>query len=227
MPTLEWLRSEFAYGYDSGNVLGWLPNRRRQHEERSIGGSYRRFFRKEVAPRLKPDARVLELGPGQGSWTQAILHYVTRGEVHTVDFQDVSPWLCPERYDGRLVCHQVADASFSCVPESHFDLYFSFGVLCHHQEELLRPLMQNALSKMKRGGIAIHQYSDWNKLDRLDWAKWTRVPPEFRKMPDEEIWWPRNTPERMAALCEDTGWTVLCPDVGCFQRDSVILLRRD
>lgn len=227
MPSLHWLRTEFADGYSSGNILSWLPDRRRRAEERSIGGSYRQFFRRLVAPRLNPDAHVCELGPGRGSWTRAILRHTPAGEVHTFDYQDVSRWLLPERYGGRLICHHVEDNRFADVPDRSFDLFFSFGVLCHHQEDQLRPVLLNALPKMKVGGLAIHQYGDWDKLDQLGWPAWSEVPRAFRELPDSEIWWPRNSAMKMASLCAQLGWTVLEADLGCFARDSVILLRRD
>ena len=93
MPTLNWLKEEFGYGYDSGNVLSWIPGRVRLAEERRSGGSYRRIFKKALAPYLQADSKVLELGPGRGSWSRAILTHVSNGELHTVDFQDVSQWL--------------------------------------------------------------------------------------------------------------------------------------
>jgi hypothetical protein len=67
MPTLDWLRAEFQYGYDSGDVLARLPGFVRFREERAIGGSYRKVFLNAAAPYLRPESRVLELGPGKGS----------------------------------------------------------------------------------------------------------------------------------------------------------------
>ena len=93
MPTIEVLKHLHAYGYDSGNVLKRLPDRRRWHEERLIGGSYRRFFMEAARPHLDRSSTVIELGPGRGSWTRALLTCVPDGQVHTVDFLDVTPWL--------------------------------------------------------------------------------------------------------------------------------------
>ena len=71
MPTISWLKKEFDYGYDSGNVLSLLPNRVRRSEEKKIGGSYRRVFNVAVKPHVNPDSKVMELGPGNGSWSRA------------------------------------------------------------------------------------------------------------------------------------------------------------
>lgn len=56
MPTLTWIKNEFAYGYSSGSITTWLPDRRRRHEERQIGGSYRRFFREAVCHKVSKNS---------------------------------------------------------------------------------------------------------------------------------------------------------------------------
>jgi spermidine synthase len=114
MPTLEWLKTEFSYGYSTGNVLSLIPQIRRQY---ALGGSYRKVFKRAVLPYLRPDARVLELGPGRGSWTRALLRYLPRGELRTVDFQDVTQWIKPEQYGGRLICYRVKDFQLDVIPD--------------------------------------------------------------------------------------------------------------
>ncbi len=42
MPTIDWLKQEFGYGYDSGNVTSFFASRVRRSEEKRIGGSYRK-----------------------------------------------------------------------------------------------------------------------------------------------------------------------------------------
>lgn len=224
MPTIGWLKQEFDYGYSSGSVISWLPNPRRRHEERQIGGSYRRFFKEQVQPRIRPDDKVLELGPGRGSWSRALLGCLPHGELHVCDFQDVSLWLKPQQYSGRLVCHQVSDNSFDAVDDGYFDLFFSVGVLCHNNVEHLRQIMANSRRKVKPGGIAIQHYADWHKLDGLGWASQYNIPSQFKDQSDDQVWWPRNDTETMANLCTAAGWTVVRRDLGCFSRDSVILL---
>jgi phospholipid N-methyltransferase len=225
MPTLDWLQKEFAYGYDSGNVLGWLPNLTRLQEERRIGGSYKQVFKQAVLPYLTPRSRVLELGPGKGSWTRAILRYIPSGNLHVVDFQDVRPWLQPERYDGRLVCHQVQDNHFSSVPDDTFDFFWSMGVLCHNNLHHIAEILTYALPKMKSGAYAVHQYADWNKLNEYGWKR-GHIPTNFQNLPDDEIWWPRNNQTQMQQVAEQAGWQVLTADLDLVGRDSLILLRK-
>lgn len=224
MPTTDWLKKEFAYGYDSGNVLSWIPNLTRYREEKAIGGSYRKVFLKGLAPHLTSRSRVLELGPGKGAWSRAILAKVSEGELHTADYLDVRPWLKPERYDGRLTCHQVSDNGFRDFQQSSFDVFWSFGVLCHNNIADIEDILRNGRAKVKPGGVALHQYGDWQKLDRYGWQR-GRVPTDFQQLPDSEIWWPRNDQRAMTEVAVRAGWEVVNPDLGLVARDSMILLR--
>lgn len=223
MPSTEMLRHFFPYGYDSGNIETWLPSRLRFREERKIGGSYRRVLRKGIAEFLTPSSRVLELGPGKGSWSRAILNLIPKGELHTVDFHDVTKWVNPADYGGRLHCHLFDENKFEMLPDNYFDFFWSFGVLCHNETSAIRTVMMNARPKMKPGGLAVHQYSDWKKLDAYGWER-GGVPTDFKTKPDSEIWWPRNDQATMMEIARDTGWKVINPDIGLVARDSMILL---
>ncbi len=225
MPTLEWLRDTFSSGYDSGNVLSLIPGARRRSEERKIGASYRKVFFRAIRPHIKADSVVLELGPGSGSWSRAILKYIPQGELHTVDIQDVTQWLQPQRYRARLFCHQISDNSFSGLKDDYFDFFWSFGVLCHNNSTHIKEILEKSLRKMRPGAVAVHQYGDWDKLEAYGWERGA-VLRAFKKMSDEQIWWPRNHRRTMTTLATEAGWAVICPDLGMLQRDGLILLRR-
>jgi hypothetical protein len=224
MPTLDWLKRAFAYGYDSGDILRPEPDAVRAGEERDSGGSYHDVLHRAIVPYLTPRSVVLELGPGRGSWTRALLSLVPFGAVHTVDFLDVEPWLQPRRYDGRLVCHTVSGNSFACVADGHFDFFFSFGVLCHNNIEHIEEILTNSRPKMKAGGVAVHQYGDWDKLDARGWD---RLPTSagFKQQPDDAIWWPRNSSAAMSTVALRSGWTVVAADLDLLRRDGIIVLR--
>jgi hypothetical protein len=225
MPTLEWLKKEYYYGYNSGNVLSRLPGLTRLKEEMKIGGSYRNVFFRAIVPYIKPDSVILELGPGKGSWTRAMLEYIPNGALHAVDFQDVRPWLKPERYSGRLICHRVNDNSFSGLPDNQFDFFWSFGVLCHNNIDNIRLILRNALPKMKSGGMAAHMYGDWEKLTAYGWKR-GGVPIDFQNRLDDEIWWPRNSKKMMSSAATEAGWKVIESDLNLVKRDSIILLKK-
>lgn len=225
MPTLDWLKQEFDYGYDSGDILSIAPDIIRAEEEKKIGGSYREVFFKAVLPYLGHGSKVLELGPGRGSWTRAMLECLPKVQVHTIDFQDVGKWLKPEDYGGRLVCHQVEDNSFDCLENTYFDYLWSFGVLCHCNIEHIREILSNTLPKVKPNGVAVHQYGDWVKLERYGWEK-GGIPLGFKDQPDDDIWWPRNNQQTMSDVATATGWRVVTADLGLVQRDSIMVMKK-
>ncbi len=225
MPTMEWLKQEFDYGYDSGNVTGWFPNRIRRLEERKIGGSYRKIFLEAIVPFITESSTVLELGPGNGAWSRAILSQLAEGRLITVDYQDVTQWLSPMTYAGRLECHQVTDNRFSCIDNDSIDFFWSMGVLCHNNQDHIEQILSHSIQKLKPGAFACHQYSDWEKLNEFGWQR-GGVPEEFQQLNDDEIWWPRNNQNAMLDIAERCGWEVVTPDLNLVQRDSIILLRK-
>ena len=99
MPTTDWLKKEFDYGYDSGNVTAWFPNKVRRQEEKKIGGSYRQVFNHAILPHLKSDSSVMELGPGNGAWSRAILNSIPDGRLATIDYQDCLLYTSPSPRD--------------------------------------------------------------------------------------------------------------------------------
>ena len=224
MPTLDWLRREFDYGYDSGDILADIPCDIRGTEEKRIGGCYRTVFEAAIMPHLTPGARVLEIGPGRGSWTRAILRRFPRGEVHTVDFHAVGEWIDPTPYNGRLIHHQVADLDYDGVPRAWFDFIWSFGVLCHCNREHIAHILSVTRELARPGAVAIHQYGDWNKLEAFGWES-SHIDPRFKALPDDDIWWPRNDQRSMRRMAEVSGWEVVTTDMDLLKRDAMIVLK--
>ena len=225
MPTISWLRKEFHYGYDSGNILSLFPSSVRRKEEKRIGGSYRKVFRQAILPYIKSDSKVLELGPGKGSWSRAILDKVTGGSLHTLDFQDVSVWLKPNTYSSRLICHQIEGNLYPMLEDNSFDFFWSMGVLCHNNLEHIEEILANSIAKLKPGAYSAHQYSDWKKLDIYGWDRGA-IPTDFKEKPDADIWWPRNNQDAMKQISERAGWRVVQSDLNLLGRDSIILLQK-
>jgi len=225
MPTMNWLKQEFGYGYDSGNVTSFFANRIRRDEEKRIGGSYRRVFNEAIRPYVKSNSHVLELGPGKGSWSRSIMQLIPEGTLTTVDFQDVTQWLQPENYDSRMLCNQVTDNTFSCIEDHSKHFFWSMGVLCHNNQTHIREILTNSLWKVKRGGYACHQFADWKKLEAYGWKN-GGVPEDFKDKNDDEIWWPRNDTKTMAQIASDAGWHVKVADLGILKRDGLMLLQR-
>ncbi len=167
-----WSKEAFAEGYSSGTVVGPLrkgdpETELRLFEDKRIGGSLSEFFEAGVKPHLRPDSRVLEFGPGRGSWTRALFSAVTKGEIHTVDLQDIRPWVQDllDRFPGRLCIHQVpiGESAYGFLQDAYFDVFFSFGVFCHIDLDALETFLKRIKPKLKREAVCIAEYSDWEK----------------------------------------------------------------
>jgi hypothetical protein len=225
MTTLDWIKQELSYGYDSGNAISRIPSRLRRSEEKRMGGSFRNVFNEAIRPLVRSDSQVLEYGANKGTWTRPMMDLIPNGTLQTIDFEDVTEWLRPSRYDGRLTCHQVFDDSFSIVDNDSIDFVWSMGVLCHRSSRQIGNLLGNLIPKVKFGGYACLHFADWTKLDQFGWDK-GGIPIEFQNKSDDEIWWPRNETQNMSELAIEAGWQVRVSDFGLLQRDGLMLLQR-
>jgi len=200
MPTIEWLKAEFSYGYDSGDIQAETIDKQRKLEESKIGGSYAVIAEELLMNNIKPNAQVLELGPGTGSWSRVILDALGEGgKLSTLDFQDVSKWLNSKMYQGKLVHYLIDSYDYSFLSDNTFDMFWSFGVLCHNNIDSIYQIMHNISPKLKKGALVIHQYADWEKLEEYGWKKGA-IPLDFKDKVDDEIWWPRNNQKVMQTI---------------------------
>ena len=167
-----WSKEAFAGGYSSGTVVGPLRDgdpetEVRLFEDKRIGGSLAEFFEGGVKPYLRPDFRVLEFGPGKGSWTRALFSEVNKGEIHTVDLQDIRPWVQDliNAFPERFFIHQVplGESAYDFLEEGYFDFFFSFGVFCHMDLDALEKFLTRVKSKLKKETVCVAEYSDWEK----------------------------------------------------------------
>jgi len=226
MPTLEWLKNEFGYGYDSGDVNSTTPDTQRKQEEAKIGGSYKEIAEKLLISNVSTSNNVLELGPGRGSWSKVILNSLGQdGTLSTLDFQDVSKWLDNETYGKKLINYQIDSNNYEFLSDNHFDFFWSFGVLCHNNIDVIYQIFHNIYPKLKQGALLIHQYSDWDKLNNYGWDK-GGIPPEFKNQRDDQIWWPRNNKITMKTLLESNGYEIIDIDCSLVERDSIFISRK-
>jgi len=168
----KWSKETFENGYTSGKVIGepetdnseWEV---RRLEQGKLGGDLEEFFTQGVAPLLSPDYRIVELGPGRGSWTRALFSVITQGEIHTIDLQDIRPWVGDliSKHPNRLFINQVniGEKQYECLAENYFDGFFSFGVFCHMNLTAIEEFLITLRKKLKKKAICIAQYSDWEK----------------------------------------------------------------
>lgn len=226
MPTLDWLKKEFHYGYSSGDVTSMEADALRRSEEEKIGGSYQGIFDELLKKYIKHDHNALELGPGRGSWSRAILSILGKeGSLTTIDFQDVSQWINPSEFDIPVKHFQTTDINYAFLQDNFYDTFWSFGVLCHNNIDSIYQILSSVYPKLKNEALLIHQYSDWEKLEQYGWENGA-IPLEFKSKKDSDIWWSRNNQKTMQTILESIGYEVLSIDVGLVKRDSIFLARK-
>ena len=119
-----------------------------------------------IRPRVKGDIAVLEIGPGRGAWTRALLGAREVWALDAASAEDNGFWEHVGReWKDRVRYVQVSDFSCRELPDDHFDFLFSFGVFCHISWEGQQEYYRNLLPKMKRGAEAFVSYADFDKYN--------------------------------------------------------------
>ena len=101
-----------------------------------------------VKPFVKAGTSVLEIGPGRGAWTKAILNRNPK-QIIAIDATSAERtgfWDYVGR-DPRVKYHTAEDFSLKEVPDGSIDYFFSFGVFCHIPPQFSTEYIRNLSSK--------------------------------------------------------------------------------
>jgi len=223
----EKMQRMFGSGYDSGEIEKGLDDPLILQEFRCTGANYKVIFDELIRPRLLASRTLLEIGPGRGSWTKAVLDTFPDGTLYVIDRLPLEHMIrlrCPSAGD-RLRFVQSNSNDYSMFPNNLFDFAFSFGVFVHLPLREIKTLLTRLRPKMCHGGEIILHYSNWDKLDKWGWER-ARVPTWFRDYPNHpEVWWTKNSSEKMKRISESSGYTIVSLDLGYFQSCSVLHLK--
>jgi hypothetical protein len=209
-----------------------------------------------IKPYVDPATVALEIGPGRGAWTRAML---PAQEVWAVD-------ALPADHNGfyEYLGHpehvryvQATDFSLGDLPDDHFTYMFSYGALCHVSFEGITEYARSTYTKMSPGAHCFWMVADYEKynravssVDRL--SPWSRLLPGRRRYaparavlrglekfveapqpvsPDVDDVprpgrWYDAGIDRTCELLESVGYTVLDRDMGVSHRDPVIHFQR-
>lgn len=139
-----------------------------------------------IRPYVKPETVALEIGPGKGAWTKALLD---SKEVWVLDA------LPPEHnqffeYLGNpqnVKYFQVKDLKCEMLPDDFFTYMFSFGCLCHVSFEGITQYAANLYPKLRKGSNCFWMVADYEKYnvavsmqDSLSMLRFV-VPPSGRR----------------------------------------------
>jgi SAM-dependent methyltransferase len=124
-------------------------------EEWSMSDEWRRSLIDEVLlPNLPADADTLEIGPGAGRWTGALLE--ASRSVALADIAEQPLELCRERFGGdRLTCHLTDGCSVAGVDADSIDFVWSFDAFVHIAPEDQRSYLADLRRVMRDGSRAV------------------------------------------------------------------------
>lgn len=124
-------------------------------------------YRVLIAPFVKPGTVALEIGPGRGAWSKAILSCRPR-HLHVVDVFSAEHngfWEYVATKDG-VTYHQVSDCSLDAVADSSVDFVFSFGCFCHLSPEIQKAYFETFARLMRPGAMGAVMYGDYDKFNQ-------------------------------------------------------------
>lgn len=208
-----------------------------------------------IRPHVEPETNALEIGPGRGAWTRALLDAREVWALDALSATETGFW-------EHLGCQphvtyvQVRDFSCAGLPNDHFDYMFSFGCLCHTPFEGIEAYASNLFPKLRRGAECFWLVADYEKFNRVvaDLEHFSilnaLVPAGRRRAPLRQLaaavgrasrprqmppdpedairpgrWFHAGT-ARTAAMLRTFGYDVIDEDVGTSLRDPIVHFRK-
>ena len=111
----------------------------------------------EEAVKRPVGSRCLEIGCGNGFWTNEFLSHWFRNIV-CVDLVKKPSFLKSTVEYHRL---KSRDFSLSCIEDNSIDFVWSFGVFCHFTNRAVETYLKSVHRVMKPGGTAIIMFANW------------------------------------------------------------------
>lgn len=133
-----------------------------------------------IKPYINKNTTVLEIGPGRGAWTKAILsrgpHHVWCVDALPAEATGFWDYVGPQK---NITYNVVNDFSLSTIPNNSINYFFTFGCLCHIPADLVEVYFRNLSTKLKKGAQGFAMIADYEKanrsIDQLDRVSPLRV----------------------------------------------------
>ena len=203
-----------------------------------------------IRPYINSETVALEIGPGHGTWTKALLE---AKEIWTLDALSAEHNKFFEylNYPKNVKYFQVEDFECRDLPENHFNYMFSFGCLCHISFDGISEYAKNIFGKMQSGSNCFWMIADKAQYENLrrnadEFDIWKQLSPKrsklaafkfvfdkfskmtkpaFLKIDDfdqEKGKWYDAGKERTCEMLEKIGYKIIEKDVGTVPRDPII-----
>jgi hypothetical protein len=151
-------------GYYEGNPLdplGWSS----YGPIGFISGLHATYLRC-IRPYVDARTVALEIGPGRGAWTKALLPAKTIYVMDALSAEHNRFWdYIPREEEERIKYLHVQDFSCMELPQNHFNYMFSFGALCHVSFEGIEAYAKNIYPKLKKGADCFWMIADYKKYN--------------------------------------------------------------
>jgi len=209
-----------------------------------------------IKPHVNQETVALEIGPGRGAFSKAILKHTPRELwcLDAVSAEDNKFYEYTGNYE-NVKYIQVEDFSCSMLPENHFNYFFSFGALCHVSFDGITQYLKNLYPKLQQGAecfimvadydkynqsldnienLSVFKYLPFQKIIRLNWMLYKRQISKWltyrRTYPETQEpvpgRWYHAGIKQTCTLLESLGYTVISEDLGVNQRDPVIYFKK-
>ena len=154
MPDLQW------------NLATWNDQHRWEAEgdEWSVAwGGARAQWYGTIYPRLHrflPVARILEIAPGHGRWSQFLLPNCN--EYFGVDLSEKCIQACVRRFSASTRAHFIKNdgQSLEAIPDDYIDFVFSFDSLVHAEVDIIREYVWQICQKLTKSAVAFMHHSN-------------------------------------------------------------------
>lgn len=168
-----------------------------------------------LLPRINafvPREVVLELGPGEGRWSEYLRGLADR--LILVDVAQHCVEVCRRKFDGdpTVSCHLGDGKSLPMVSSGSVDFVFSFDSLVHAESDVLREYAHELARILRRDGIAFIHHSNMAVYRRAA-AFARRIPDRLRRrltgwglVVNVYAWRAESTSaQQFASFCEQAG----------------------
>ena len=204
-----------------------------------------------IKPYINSRTVSLEIGPGRGAWTKALL---PSKEIYALDAlpEEYNRFFKYLGYPNNVKYFQVNDFRCEMLPDNYFNYMFSFGCLCHVSFEGIREYAKNLYPKLKGKSNCFWMIADYDKYNCAvknlnDLSVWNALIPKSRRylplkwflmhlkkrdniriLPMDESdepkpgRWYHSGILRTCSMLEEVGYQIVDSDVGTCLRDPII-----
>jgi hypothetical protein len=233
-------------GYFEGDPLD--PMAKSGYKQLGFISTLHATYLRCIKPYVNKQIVSLEIGPGRGAWTKALL---PSKEIYALDAlpEEYNNFFKYLGYPKNVKYFQVRDFTCQMLPENYFDYMFSYGCLCHVSFEGIREYATNLYPKLKGNSNCFWMVADYNKynsaISNWDLSIWNALIPKSRRYlplkwyfsnlmsrdnlrisPEKDgekpgSWYHAGI-ERTCSMLEEIGYQIVDPDVGTCLRDPII-----